>query len=93
MIPYEDLVSALSAWRAKQGLPVHDRGAASQGGQRASEGAIDVDDSLIAEAEDYSGDATSVGGPPSRPSDSFGGMTDVDPVGKAKTKGKKSSDW
>jgi len=31
MIPYDDLVAALSAWRARQGLPVSTMGAASSG--------------------------------------------------------------
>ncbi len=31
MIPYDDLVAALSAWRARQGLPVSTMGAAPSG--------------------------------------------------------------
>lgn len=31
MIPYDDLVAALSAWRARQGLPVSTMGAAASG--------------------------------------------------------------
>jgi len=32
MIPYDDLVAALSAWRARQGLPVSTLGGAGSGG-------------------------------------------------------------
>ena len=113
MIPYEDLVNALTAWRAKQGLAVPGAAMpASSSGRygapeiRTSPGigalpedAVDVDDSLIAEsayAEDFDnqGEATAIGSPPSRPSDSFGGATDIEPqVTAKKGKGKKRDAW
>ena len=77
MIPYDDLVAALSAWRARQGLPVSTMGgpAASSGsGPHAStlDEPLQVDDAeLVDEQYDdgYGGEATALGGAPDRPTD------------------------
>ncbi|MGE3544573.1 MAG: hypothetical protein AB7L28_11595 [Kofleriaceae bacterium] len=93
MIPYDDLVNALQAWRVRQGLaepPADARGFGPDsvstspgiGAMPASEESLDVDESLIAES--LYDDA-----PRERSSDTFGGSTDIEPHLTASTKAKK----
>jgi hypothetical protein len=44
MIPYDDLVAALSAWRARQGLPVSTMGGAPHKPAPEPDDAMSVDD-------------------------------------------------
>ena len=55
MIPYDDLVAALSAWRARQGLPVSTMGgvpaSASRSGPHAANAPVETEDEMVDEAE------------------------------------------
>jgi hypothetical protein len=80
MIPYDDLVAALSAWRARQGLPVSTMGAPPAKAQPVDD-ALSVDEAeLVDEQYDDGGgdyamkfnkneEETEIGGTPDRPTD------------------------
>ena len=53
MIPYDDLVAALSAWRARQGLPVSTMGAPphKSGPHEQPDDALSVDDAELVDEQ------------------------------------------
>jgi hypothetical protein len=86
MIPYDDLVAALSQWRARQGLPVNSLGGSGSGGTKTAGSGPNKapppapgahHDEEVMEAEEYDGayeqhdgEPTQHGTAPERPTDS-----------------------
>ena len=85
MIPYDDLVTALSSWRARQGLPVNTMGGAGSGptatpgsGPTSAPHVVEAADEVLEEAA-YEGDygyeaqpevePTAIGDVPERPTE------------------------
>jgi len=73
MIPYDDLVAALSAWRARQGLPVSTMGGVTpKSSQSTLDEPLQVDDAELVDeqyADGYGVEPTEIGGAPDRPTD------------------------
>jgi hypothetical protein len=82
MIPYDDLVTALSAWRARQGLPVNTMGGSGSGptakagsGPNQAPHAVEAAEEVLEEAAyEHDGDEgypepTAIGEAPERPTE------------------------